>query len=707
MKIINEFAFALVGAIAAAFVTESIEKGVILFLFIIGIFYFRKRYEHYKAKKDMKTNILEFLNLQAKNALGVKLPTSDDVCNLLVRDIVNNDKIYLEPEIKNCPYNPRDLSLVEYLVNNFFQPVIQDNKNFLLLGEPGSGKTIILKRMFFILKSKFENENSDLVPIYLPFETDLNILEGDISQNLYDFLTNHHSLDLSYEEFHSLEEENKIILLIDGLDEVSGKLDTNLVNKITRSSLFLYPCVLSCRTNIFESCFSSFLSKNPFKKIELKPLVFGDTLKQYIRNFCEQANFEEASESIIQKIENDPKLVALSTNHLMLFMIMNIFSDPQEIQKRDWTRAKVYDVHIQKWMLAERDKVTSSLTDDEKILFLTELAWHKYKSKTASLCYKDGYIDVKFTEKEITDYLNEIYNELRENDIRLQTLSINNVLDDILHQTLLTSRIEVDEKYYSFFHKSYQEYFVAKHIFSKLIESTESTIESFKSIIPIEISSFLKDKLCECKSSGDRDLSLISNNLMQAYIVSKKHPEMCEYELAREHACYYLARLGEDQYANFLENVYIDEPSLYVQRGILMGLILFYGRKNYLEKYAEILNSNDEASSINLGYHLIYYGDQLFEQDFHDSKNIKCDGTIQAIMRHLNSESHRLGWTIDLITLKTLMRDKDRDAVNIIQEKGYKGFLQRFLREEHVDQGKAFHNEKAQISEYIGESDNG
>src|SRR6266567_1708836 len=66
-------------------------------------------------------------------------------------------------------------------------------------------------------------------------------------------------------------------------------------------------------------------------------------------------------------------------------------------------------------------------------------------------------------------------------------------------------------------------------------------------------------------------------------------------------------------------------------------------------------------SAFNIGYHLVYYGDQALEDGYYDRGGQRCEGTPRSIFRRLKSERYRVGWALDLLTLQQSLREKRYD----------------------------------------------
>lgn len=176
----------------------------------------------------------------------------------------------------------------------------------------------------------------------------------------------------------------------------------------------------------------------------------------------------------------------------------------------------------------------------------------------------------------------------------------------------------------------------------------------------------------------------------------QKNPHDRRSTIIQEHACYYLAYLRTPEALEFLEISLEQESPKWVQRGIMVGLALAAHRSDILDRYIDILNRDAEAASVNLGYHLVYYGDQPLGQGFGDQGGRKCEGTVGAILRHLRSESYRNAWALDLITLRMLL--ERRGIIVLHTDDQYLAILKEFLNKDYPEQGIRFQQEKEHLS---------
>jgi len=252
--------------------------------------------------------------------------------------------------------------------------------------------------------------------------------------------------------------------------------------------------------------------------------------------------------------------------------------------------------------------------------------------------------------------------------------------------------------HYYFIHKSFQEYYVARRIFKSIILNEETAGDALNEPIPVEISTFLKDMLISNEFSQSQRARATSV-LIAAYnrYSGQDTPALC----IRQNASYYLARIGTNTGIKFLENVIAKEPNKWVQRGIIMGLVIFCNQSERLEQYVKALQMDAEAASINVGYHLCYYGDQPFEEGYYDNGGARCDGTVRAIIRHLSSEKNRAAWSLDLFTLRSLLLHPNRGFSILDLDPSYCALLKTYVSNVTDQDSETLKSEKKLMLEYL------
>lgn len=591
---------------------------------------------------------------------------------LRVGEIIGQDNLFIPPPWKLLHSATPSQNLTSYLIEALLQ-----KRRILLLGEAGQGKTTILKLVFTRLADCFLEDSSSPIPIYIPLREHSSFAESAI-----DILWMHmgEEFPLPYEEFVSLLRNNQIAFLFDGFDEMRGEITQHSINERAACKIFRYPSVLSCRKSFFDF----YLSMSPLQdvyseNVELQPLqALSDPVAHYIAAFCQRQHWSvqagsAAPSRIIEAIRLSPELQDLAQRPLLLLMILEIFASAGNLDEKQWSITKLYRRYSERWLKHEASKPDSVLKWNEKVAILQEAAWFTYQGTSGFPSSLSEH--VTFTHEELQRFVKSII-------AQYGGVSPAQLFDDLCFRTLLTAS---EGASYAFIHKSFQEYFVARYVFEcmrgkpdgQVLETIE---EALAASLPFDIATFLKKML---KESASYEKDLIVTNLITVYQRNQRQEK--RPTTIRQQASYFLTNLATEQAVRFLEEVYREEPNKWVQRGIMVGLALYAAQAEMLERYLRIVQQDREAAAINVGYHLIYYGDYAGDLDSLDPFRqtiTSSEKTVAALFRHLENEHYKDGWALNLLTLSALL---ELQGVSILQTQAwYLPFLQAFLgRDDH------------------------
>lgn len=638
--------------------------------------------------------IAEYLTHKRTQMLSALLPGST---NLRVEDIIGNKGLFIPLPWEMLQDTTPSTNLVRYLID-----MLSAGKRILLLGDAGQGKTTVLKRVFNLLANRFLNgpKQTYPIPLYIPLR-EFSSLAGSATEILWSHLQD--ELPLSFDDFVSLMRKREFVFLFDGFDEIRGELTQQSINERAASKIFALPSVLTCRKSFFEFYLSmSSLQEYYPQWIELRPLTLTQSVSRYITSFYQHKQNKKPQkssitpESIISTIQKSQELRDLARRPLLLVMMLDIFTDFKETKEEDWSVTKLYGKYTEKWLKNEAAKPGSLLKWNEKAQLLQEVSWLTYTAKVSTSSPYQLNQSETFTQNELASILKNIAS-------RYHPITEPQLLDELCFHTLLA--VSEGDNYY-FLHKTFHEYYVAKYIFERMrirsqqTHSTTAIGEILQEVLPFEVVTFLKEMLNSTEiAQSERDL--IANNLINVYQAHRG--DDLRLVTIRQHASHYLASLGTPHAVQFLERVYQEEPNKWVQRGIMVGLALYCDRMDILEKYITMIRSDPEAASINLGYHLVYYGDQAQENGYYDQKGKRCDGTLRSLFRHLSIERHRNSWPLDILTLSMLL--ETRGIAILAPYKQEVSELIEFLKREQWEPNSVFQREKEHLEKILQGAD--
>jgi hypothetical protein len=198
------------------------------------------------------------------------------------------DIIFFKPSIieinnylKKSGIRQQKISDYLYLSRPSLEKSIFSEKGcFVLLGNPGSGKTTLLQKYFLnIIKKAYESPRKAKIPIFLSlYNWDTNILSS-----LLDSIQRY--TEFSQRTFSKLLKRNRIICILDGLDEVIEQ--NEILSKVVEFHR-QYPkvqIIVSTRPH------TNYYLLNDFALVKIPELskeeinLFQDIIKKYKRDF--------------------------------------------------------------------------------------------------------------------------------------------------------------------------------------------------------------------------------------------------------------------------------------------------------------------------------------------------------------------------------------------------------------------------------------
>ena len=376
--------------------------------------------------------------------------------------------------------------------------VLKNHKKAILLGTPGAGKTTLLRSLAVeCIKEKPELEElKSYIPVFLVFK--------DVVKDFAKELENQERLVLvkaiqwEMESWGMIEPEaikilltsGRLLLLLDGLDEVSTQYGEAIVTQIRQlcqqQQYSNNRILVTCRTQQQQYGFDSSI-------VDLELDDFNaDQMRQFIKRWFALTHKEDGAglaHLLIHQLEaeGNKTIGELAVTPILLNLVCVVaFHGQGQLPK---SRADLYERGIEALLTGwdefegkvDRQR-RSSLDMDEKKLLLCDIAWHLFEQNNL-------VPEQKMLERLIANKQNVLGSQAR---TLLKSFETEHGL-----------LVERDTGYWSFSHLTFQEYFAARRI----VESC-----ALSRILPPTYVSKFSDKICSAHIlSFELDFALYRN----------------------------------------------------------------------------------------------------------------------------------------------------------------------------------------------------
>lgn len=266
-----------------------------------------------------------------------------------------------------------------------FQHIFDRHYNYVILGSPGSGKSLLIKSIIFYISSKSRQFKNEEIFSYIPFRIELkNYLSYKKNRggNLLKYLT--YVLEDEYSVSSVLEENlvdvltnEKAILFFDGLDEIFNVTDKISMKNDIEIFHNVFPRIKSITTSRYIGYNEAKLNEEKF--CELNMLPFNEIqIKEYTSRWyvLEEENVENRNAEIsdfiskMNRVDNE-----LLSNPLLLSLIVILYRNNLKIPDSKleiyqsctntlvdkWDASKNLDIQIDKMILQKKEPIFADL----------------------------------------------------------------------------------------------------------------------------------------------------------------------------------------------------------------------------------------------------------------------------------------------------------------------------------------------------------
>ncbi|MFM2315283.1 MAG: hypothetical protein RLZZ04_4559 [Cyanobacteriota bacterium] len=337
---------------------------------------------------------------------------------------------------------------------------VTNHHKLMLLGKPGAGKTTFIQHL--ALECIRGNFKPSYIPVVIFLRTFVVQAKECQDFSLLGYLERFwHNYNLPLEQITTLLQQGKVLILLDGLDEIPQEYEQAIFQQIQQFSLLYYQnsLVITCRLAGQQYRFDGFtyVELADFNPTQVE--IFAQ--RWFVATAQDTQTGQSKAQQFLEQLQhqNNQAIRELVTTPILLNLICSVFQERLSFPDK---RARLYqeglDILLVRWDRSrgiERDRVYHNLALPDKIKLLSQIA---------AVNFEQGnyFFETNQLLQIIADYLVTLPDFQSDPEtLRMDSEAILRAIE-VQHGLL----IERARGIYSFSHLTFQEYLTARKIVS-------------------------------------------------------------------------------------------------------------------------------------------------------------------------------------------------------------------------------------------------
>ncbi|NJL91919.1 MAG: NACHT domain-containing protein, partial [Coleofasciculaceae cyanobacterium SM2_1_6] len=224
-----------------------------------------------------------------------------------------------KPQSGNPLEEKEEEKLIPIAEERFFEEVLRSGQSssqgrrIAVIGEPGSGKTTRLQKI-----TDWILEQGLGLPLWVSLA---DLTQPTIAQYIEEFWLKQTGQSLTIEAL--TQQKDQIWLLLDGVDEMTARVESRHVSALLGGWLQGVRVVVSCRVNVWEADKNAFSGFDVFRNLEFSPEQVRDYIRCWFAGAGDVATGEDLDRELSQS--ENYRLKELIQNPLRLWMLCHIW----------------------------------------------------------------------------------------------------------------------------------------------------------------------------------------------------------------------------------------------------------------------------------------------------------------------------------------------------------------------------------------------